>query len=110
MDIVSAQEAIDKMTSLTLDLDTSALLLGVDPEEFLKFVELTNLSGVLAFSEQVKVSVFTLAKLLNTTPETLVDWLEDEVLSDLIEELDEDEYFEGEEARKVYESILRGES
>lgn len=98
------------MTSLTLDLDTSALLLGIDSKEFLEFIELTQLSGVLAFSNSIKVSIFTLAKLLNTTPETLVDWVEDEALSELIEELDEDEYFEGEEARKVYESILRAES
>jgi len=98
------------MTSLTLDLDTSALLLGIDPKEFLEFIELTQLSGVLAFSNSIKVSIFTLAKLLNTTPETLVDWVEDEALSELIEELDEDEYFEGEEARKVYENILRAES
>ena len=98
------------MTSLTLDLDTSALLLGIDSKEFLEFIELTQLSGVLTFSKSKKVSIFTLAKLLNTTPETLVDWVEDEALSELIEELDEDEYFEGEEARKVYESILRAES
>jgi len=98
------------MTSLTLDLDTSALLLGIDSKEFLEFIELTQLSGVLAFSNSIKVSIFTLAKLLNTTPETLVDWVEDEALSELIEELDEDEYFEGEEARKVYENILRAES
>jgi hypothetical protein len=96
------------MTSLTLDLDTSAFILGTDPEQFLKFVQLRKLPGVLSFSEQIQVSIFTLAELLNTSPETLLNWLEDEAFSDLIEDVDDDEYFEGEEARTAYEAILRG--
>jgi hypothetical protein len=96
------------MTSLTLDLDTSAFLLGTNPEEFLKFAEISQLPGILAFSKQIKVSIFTLAKLLNTSPETLIDWLEDEAFAELIEEIDDNEYFEGEEAQKAYQSILNG--
>ncbi|MGB3491370.1 MAG: hypothetical protein WBA57_01490 [Elainellaceae cyanobacterium] len=56
------------------------------------------------------MSVFTLAYLLNTTPEVLMDWLEDEALAEMIEEVDGDECYEGDEGRRVYESLVAGES
>ena len=90
------------MPALTLDLNTSATLLGTEPSLLLKFIEREALPGVLFFDDQPKVSVFTLANLLNTTPQTLLDWMEDEALADLIEEVEEDEWYEGTESIEVY--------
>lgn len=98
------------MPCLTFDLTTSASILGTEPDALLRFIQNENIPGVLFFSERTKVSVFTLAHLLNTTPEILMDWLEDEALAELIEEVDEDEWFEGDEGRRVYESLVAEES
>ena len=97
------------MSPLTLDLDISASILGTEPELLLKFVQTENIPGVLFFTAQPKVSIFTLAQLLNTQPETLLAWLEDEALAELIEEVDEDEWFEGQEGQSVYQAILNEE-
>lgn len=72
----------------------------------LQFIQREKLPGVLFITDHPKVSVFTLTNLLNTTPEMLMNWLEDDALADLIEEVDEDEWFEGEEGKKVYESFV----
>ncbi len=98
------------MPCLTLDLTTSASILGTEPDALLRFIQHENIPGVLFFSERPQVSVFTLAHLLNTTPEVLINWLEDEALADLIEEVDEDEWHEGDEGRRVYESLVAEES
>lgn len=97
------------MTLLTLDLDTSASILGTEPELFLKFLKTKNIPGVLFFTEKPQISIFTLAQLLNTKPEILLDWLEDEALAESIEEVDEDEWFEGQEGQSVYQTILAKE-
>jgi hypothetical protein len=97
------------ITSLTFDLDTSASILGTEPDLFLKFVETKNIPGILFFTEKPQISIFTLAQLLNTKPEVLLDWLEDEALAELIEEVEEDEWFEGQESQLVYQTILAEE-
>ncbi len=97
------------MLTLTLDLNTAATLLGTEPEPLLKFIRRETLPGVLFFEAQPKVSVFTLASLLNTTPATLMNWLEDEALADLIEAVADDECYEGEAAKRAYEVLLAGE-
>ncbi|MBD2232365.1 hypothetical protein [Phormidium tenue] len=96
-------------TSLTLDLSTSASILGTQPDLFLRFLKTKNIPGVLFFAEEPQVSIFTLAQLLNTQPEILMDWLEDEALGQLIEEVDDDEWLEGEAGQAFYQSILAGE-
>ncbi|WP_416674379.1 hypothetical protein [Egbenema bharatensis] len=93
------------MPRLTLDLTTSASLLGTEPELLLQFIQREQIPGVLFFDAQPKVSVFTLANLLNTTPEALMEWLEDEALAEWIEEVNEDEWFEGEAGKELYESV-----
>jgi hypothetical protein len=98
------------MHPLTLNLQTSAALLGTDPEQFLKFIQMEKTPGVLFFSEQPQVSIFTLAQLLNTSPEILLNWLEDAALVELIEEVDGDEWFDREEGQAVYQAILAEES
>ena len=49
-----------------------------------------------------------MAQLLNTQPEILMNWLEDEALGQLIEEVDEDEWLGEEEGQAFYQSILAG--
>ena len=97
------------MTSLTLDLDTSASILGTEPELFLEFIKTKNIPGVLFFTEKPQISIFTLVQLLNTKPEILLDWLEDEALAEFIEEVNEDEWFEGQEGQSIYQTILAQE-
>lgn len=95
--------------SLTFDLDTSASILGTEPDLFLEFIRTQNIPGILFFAEKPQVSIFTLAQLLNTKAEILLDWLEDEALAELIEEVDDDEWIEGEEGQSIYQSILAEE-
>jgi len=95
--------------SLTFDLDTSASILGTEPDLFLEFIRTQNIPGILFFAEKPQVSIFTLAQLLNTKAEILLDWLEDEALAELIEEVDDDEWLEGEEGQSFYQSILAEE-
>lgn len=96
-------------TSLTLDLSTSASILGTQPDLFLRFLKTKSIPGVLFFSEEPQVSIFTLAQLLNTQPEILMDWLEDEALGQLMEEVDDDEWLDGEAGRAFYQSVLAKE-
>ena len=107
---LSCLSSLDAMTtSLTLDLSTSASILGTQPDLFLKFLRAKNIPGVLFFAEEPQVSIFTLAQLLNTQPEILMDWLEDRALGQLMEEVDDDEWFEGEAGLAFYRSVLAEE-
>lgn len=94
------------LPSLTLDLHTSASILGTDPDLFLEFIRMEELPGILFFANEPKISIFTLAQLLNTEAEVLWNWLEDEVIAELIEEVEEDEWFDGEAGHLAYASIL----
>ncbi len=98
------------VSALTLDLETSASMLGTQPETLLEYVQSHNLPGILFFADQPQFSIFTLAQLLNTQPEILLDWLEDEGLAQMIEEVDDDEWFEGQDSQATYQSILANES
>jgi len=93
-------------TSLTLNLATSASIVGTQPDLLLQFLKQQNIPGVLYFSDEPQVSIFTLAQLLNTQPEVLLDWLEDEALGELIEEVDDDEWFEEQDGKEFYQSTL----
>ena len=94
------------MFPLTMDLKSSAEVLGTEPEVFREFVERERLEGVIKLDDGWRVSIFALARLLNTTPDTLLEFIEDYALGQLIEEVEDDELFEGEEGRKIYESYL----
>ncbi|PZV09267.1 MAG: hypothetical protein DCF32_02780 [Leptolyngbya sp.] len=96
-------------TSLTLDLSTSASILGTQPDLFLRFLKTKNIPGVLFFVDEPQISIFTLAQLLNTQPEILMDWLEDEALGQLIEEVDNDDWLEGEAGQAFYQATLAGD-
>lgn len=93
-------------TPLTLDLTASATLLGTEPEVLLRFIQQEAVPGVLFFESQPQVSVFTLANLLNTTPEVLLDWIEDDALAALMEAVETDEWYEGDNAHSAYRAVL----
>jgi hypothetical protein len=86
-----------EMFPLTMDLKSSAEVLGTEPEAFLEFVERERLEGVIKLDNEWRVSIFTLARILNTTPGTLLELIEDYALGQLIEEVEDDELFEDEE-------------
>jgi len=94
------------MFRLVVDLDTSAQLLGMEPEAFLRFVEREKLAGIIKSNDHWQVSVFTLAQLLNTTPTTLLELIEDFELGRRIKEVEEDEQFDPEEGWQVYQQSL----
>ena len=94
------------MIPLTMDLKSSAEMLGIEPEVFRRLVEQEHIGGIIRFDDQWRISIFTLAELLNTSPETLLELMEDYVLGEMIEEVEGDELFEGEEGRRVYQSYL----
>jgi len=96
------------MKPLTLDVKFTAEILGLEPEDLRMLVEKEHLQGVLKIDQQWRMSVFTIAKLLNTTPEQLLEFLEDFLFGELMDEVEGDEFLSEEEARKVYQSALAG--
>ncbi len=96
------------MFQLTMDIQTSAQVLGITPETFQAFAEREQLEGVLKLREGWRVSIFTLARLLNTTPETLLEFLEDYALGQRILEVADEEVLTSAEAQRA--QSLGGES
>jgi hypothetical protein len=96
----------NEMIRLAIDLKSSAEILGTEPEAFLELVEREQIGGVIRLDDQWRISVFTLARLLNTTPEALLEFVEDYVLGQMIEEVEDDEWFEGQEGWQVYQGYL----
>jgi len=94
------------MIQLTMDLKSSAQALGTEPETFLKFITREQIRGILKLDDQWRVSIFTLAGLLNTSPGALLELMEDYALGEMIEEVEGDELFEGQEGWQVYQSYL----
>ncbi|MBU1662616.1 MAG: hypothetical protein KKD28_14220 [Chloroflexi bacterium] len=94
------------MLQLTLDANFSAEILGMKSEEFLEFAEREHLAGIIKLDDGWRVSIFTLAHLLNTAPDMLLDFIEDNILGRMIERVEDDEYFEAQEGWKVYQSYL----
>jgi len=94
------------MIRLAMDLKSSAEILGTEPETFLELVEREGIGGVIRLDDQWRVSIFTLARLLNASPETLLEFIEDYVLGQMIEEVEDDEWFEGQEGWQAYQAYL----
>ena len=65
------------MAKLTVDLTTSADVLGTTPDRFLAWLKCKYFHSLLYFNDMSQISVFTLARILDTTPKELVDFLED---------------------------------
>lgn len=73
------------MVRLTVDLATSAQLLGVEPQSFLEYAESEQLDGLLRFNGKWMVSVFTLADLLGTSSDELLELMENYALGTLMD-------------------------
>jgi len=73
------------MAKLTVDLATSADVLGTTPDRFLIWLKREYLHGLLYFNDTPQISIFTLAKILDTTPRELVDFLEESDLEDRLD-------------------------
>ena len=94
------------MIRLAMDLESSAEILGTEPETFLEFAQREHREGIIRLDDQWRVSIFTLARLLDTTPEVLLDLVEDYVLGQMIEKVENDEWFEGQDGWQVYQGYL----
>jgi hypothetical protein len=94
------------MVQLVMDLNASAEMLGTDPNAFLEFVEREHIQGVIKLNGGWRISIFTLARLLDTTPGDLLELLEDYALGQLLEEVEEDEWFESQTGQQVYQGYL----
>jgi len=64
------------MTQLTIDLQTSAQVLGTSPEHFLNWLQNEHPNGIVSLTNVPQISIFTLARILDTTPKELLDLLE----------------------------------
>ena len=59
--------------------------MGTTPDHFLAWLERKDLHGLLYFNDTPQISIFTLAKILDTTPRELVDFLEEPDLEDRLD-------------------------
>jgi hypothetical protein len=96
------------MFRLTMDLRSSAQLLGIDPRSFLEYAEREQLGGLLRFDDQWMVSIFTLAHLLDTSSEELLEVIEDYALGELMDAVADDDVLEGDASWQVYQGYLKG--
>ena len=96
------------MAALAVPVDTCAELLNVDEGRLLTCLERGEIRGVRV-GDQWRVSLFELARLLGTSAQELLEFLEDFGLARAIEEVEEDEHYAPAEGRMVYERYLRSE-
>lgn len=96
------------MFRLTMDLNTSAQLLGTEPQTFLEYAEREQLDGLLRFNGQWMVSVFTLAHLLGTSSDELIEVMEDYALGTLMDAVKDDELLNSEAGWQAYQEYLKG--
>lgn len=95
------------MNTLTLDIELSSAVLGIEPGAFRDMVKRDHIQGVLKLDHQWRVSVFTLAELLNTSPDVLLEFLEDDAFGELMDRAEEDDFFAGQEAADLYQAYLK---
>ena len=94
------------MLTLTIDMQSSAQVLGTKPEELREWIMRENTEGVLKFGSEWRLSIFTLAQLLNTTPQVLLELIEDYMLGSLMNEIEDDDLFEGKASWTEYQKHL----
>lgn len=97
------------MMTLTLDLETSATILGAPLDRLREAIQRQEIVGIHIGGEW-RISIFALAKLLDTSPKTLVDFLEDDALVRLIGETNDEALLDREEAQAIYQTLLQGTS
>ncbi len=94
------------MPTLTMDLTNTAQTLGTSREGFLQFAQQEQLAGVVQLGGDWRASIFTLAALLNTTPDALIELMEDQAFGEILDEVKDDKCLEGAEARQFYNCEL----
>ncbi len=90
---------------LTLGLDYTAKILGTTATKLKAAVKKKKFPAIQLGGE-TRVSVFVLAKLLGTTPITLLNYLEDDIFGKMLEEADKEEGLSLEEARRRYATLF----
>jgi hypothetical protein len=94
------------MVPLALDLRLSAELLNIEMSLLKEKVEKREVEGI-KMGNEYRISVFILSKLLRTTPERLLDFIEDFLLTQKIEEVEKDKFYELKEGEKIYQRLLK---
>ena len=93
------------MIPLALDIETSAQLLNIESKRLEEILQKREIEGIKIGGEW-RLSVFVLSKILNTTPDEILEYLEDLCLTQRIEEVEGEPSYSPEEGRKEYEKIL----
>jgi hypothetical protein len=93
------------MIPLALDIETSAQLLSIESKRLEEILEKREIEGIRIGNEW-RLSVFVLSKILNTSPNEILEYLEDLYLAQRIEEVEGEPSYSPEEGRKEYEKIL----
>ena len=86
--------------------EVAAALLNVPRATLEASLSSQQVKGI-QIGDEWRVSIYTLAELLHTTSETLVEYLEDIAFARLLEEEHEQgDFVEGDEARRLYQLYL----
>jgi len=95
------------MIPLALDLRLSAELLNIEMGLLKEKIEKREVEGI-KMGNEYRISIFILSsRLLKTTPERLLDFIEDFLLAQKIEEVEKDEFYEPKEGKKIYQRLLK---
>ncbi|MFH1562163.1 MAG: hypothetical protein ABIF11_01905 [Nitrospirota bacterium] len=94
------------MVPLALDLNLSAELLNIETALLKEKVEKREIEGI-KMGNDYRISVFILSKLLKITPERLLNFIEDFLLSQKIKDVEKDEFYEPVKGRKIYQRFLK---
>jgi len=93
------------MIPLALDIETSAQLLNIESKRLEEILQKREIEGVRIGNEW-RLSVFVLSRILNTSPDEILEYLEDLHLSQRIEEVEGEPSYSLEEGKMEYEKIL----
>ena len=93
------------MMPLALDLETSAQLLNVEPNSLEELLQEKEIVGIRIGNEW-RVSIFVLCKILNTSADEFLEYLEDLCLAERIEEVESEPSYTPEEGIQEYQKIL----
>ena len=91
--------------ALAFDLKTCASMLNVEESKLKDSVERGEIQAS-KLGKEWRVSIFELARILGTSSEEVLEYLEDMVLAEMIQEVEGEESFTPEEGRAVYEVYI----
>jgi hypothetical protein len=94
--------------TLAFDLKTCASMLNIGESELKDSVERGEIQAS-RLGKEWRVSIFELARILRTSTDELIEYLEDMVLAEMIQKVEGEESFTPGEGRSVYEAYIHGE-